>query len=307
VSQVKLRLASAARLYVCAQTANATEFIIWRIQTDGSIDPSWNLGAPLIVTSQWLASSSFSPTFDVVVESSDSLFLVGAKHSSSSIAAFVIKLTPFGTLDNSFGAVGVASYMTDASSAGLQSATYGLPSSPTYMYLAGWRANGNSTSAIVVKISAVSGELDLSFGQQGSATVITAPASAELSIGHMLYDPNSSSIAAFGIASTPKAATGAFLARLDPIFGSLSCIGPTPVSWLHDISNIVGAVAIGGSYVVATDVGTTIRLTSFSSLGQQFCSPMCGNAILEAFEECDDGNRFGGDGCSATCRVEPSG
>jgi len=32
--------------------------------------------------------------------------------------------------------------------------------------------------------------------------------------------------------------------------------------------------------------------------------PSCGNGKLEAGEECDDGNRTAGDGCSATCRAD---
>jgi cysteine-rich repeat protein len=32
--------------------------------------------------------------------------------------------------------------------------------------------------------------------------------------------------------------------------------------------------------------------------------PVCGNGVLEAGESCDDGNPFPGDGCSA-CRIEP--
>lgn len=32
--------------------------------------------------------------------------------------------------------------------------------------------------------------------------------------------------------------------------------------------------------------------------------PVCGNGSLEAGEQCDDGNTTGGDGCSATCRIE---
>ena len=33
--------------------------------------------------------------------------------------------------------------------------------------------------------------------------------------------------------------------------------------------------------------------------------PVCGNGRLEAHEGCDDGNRFAGDGCDASCAVEP--
>jgi TonB family protein len=32
--------------------------------------------------------------------------------------------------------------------------------------------------------------------------------------------------------------------------------------------------------------------------------PVCGNGSLEAGEQCDDGNTTGGDGCSASCRIE---
>ncbi len=34
------------------------------------------------------------------------------------------------------------------------------------------------------------------------------------------------------------------------------------------------------------------------------CHPVCGNGVLEDDEVCDDGNDVGGDGCSATCRLE---
>jgi TonB family protein len=33
--------------------------------------------------------------------------------------------------------------------------------------------------------------------------------------------------------------------------------------------------------------------------------PVCGNAALEAGEQCDDGNLVDGDRCSATCHIEP--
>ena len=33
--------------------------------------------------------------------------------------------------------------------------------------------------------------------------------------------------------------------------------------------------------------------------------PVCGNGAVEAPEECDDNNTTAGDGCSASCAVEP--
>ena len=31
---------------------------------------------------------------------------------------------------------------------------------------------------------------------------------------------------------------------------------------------------------------------------------ICGNGVVEANEECDDGNTVDGDGCSSTCNIE---
>jgi len=36
-------------------------------------------------------------------------------------------------------------------------------------------------------------------------------------------------------------------------------------------------------------------------------SLMCGDGILDVFEECDDGNNVDGDGCSAVCEIEVEG
>ncbi len=41
-----------------------------------------------------------------------------------------------------------------------------------------------------------------------------------------------------------------------------------------------------------------------STILDQVQKPACGNGKLEAGEECDDGNRTAGDGCSATCRED---
>lgn len=56
------------------------------------------------------------------------------------------------------------------------------------------------------------------------------------------------------------------------------------------------------SYVVAA---------AYNSAGESprsnemlFAAPVCGNAVLDAGEQCDDGNTAAGDGCSASCQVE---
>src|SRR5205085_10094822 len=40
--------------------------------------------------------------------------------------------------------------------------------------------------------------------------------------------------------------------------------------------------------------------------GADVCAPIvCGDGIVDAGEECDDGNTASGDGCDATCHAEP--
>ena len=34
------------------------------------------------------------------------------------------------------------------------------------------------------------------------------------------------------------------------------------------------------------------------------CGQLCGNGVIDGVEECDDGNRVDGDGCSSVCTRE---
>ncbi len=53
------------------------------------------------------------------------------------------------------------------------------------------------------------------------------------------------------------------------------------------------------------DDGNTVNGDGCSSTCQLENPPaVCGNGILEAGEQCDDGNTVNGDGCSSTCQIE---
>jgi fibro-slime domain-containing protein len=54
-------------------------------------------------------------------------------------------------------------------------------------------------------------------------------------------------------------------------------------------------------------IGSEVGGTSCISIdGSVYCvSTTCGNGILEGTEQCDDGNRTGGDGCASQCSFEP--
>ena len=68
------------------------------------------------------------------------------------------------------------------------------------------------------------------------------------------------------------------------------CIGPLTLSGGNNVSTT--------EQLCLADSGTP---TTFPCPGTP---PFCGNGILEAPEECDDGNIFDGDGCSSTCTLE---
>lgn len=57
-------------------------------------------------------------------------------------------------------------------------------------------------------------------------------------------------------------------------------------------------------HTVGDDGGTTIADAPVDA-GIPIDAPRCGNNNLDTGETCDDGNGMGGDGCSATCLIEP--
>jgi len=74
-------------------------------------------------------------------------------------------------------------------------------------------------------------------------------------------------------------------------------------------------VAVAGVYsiqlTVSDAVGTYVTATAYNSTGESarsneqfFAAPVCGNAVVDSGEGCDDGNTVSWDSCSATCAVE---
>ncbi len=58
----------------------------------------------------------------------------------------------------------------------------------------------------------------------------------------------------------------------------------------------------------STSTTTTSTSTTTTSTSTTTTAPgVCGNGVIEAAEECDDGNQAAGDCCSPTCQVEPDG
>jgi cysteine-rich repeat protein len=77
---------------------------------------------------------------------------------------------------------------------------------------------------------------------------------------------------------------------------------PTPVAGVYSIPLTVSDVA--GIYVTATAYNGAGESALSNELLFAAPAPVCGNAVVDAGESCDDGNQTAGDGCSATCQVE---
>ena len=84
----------------------------------------------------------------------------------------------------------------------------------------------------------------------------------------------------------------------DPISGTTSALHYQPAP------GAFGTVAIT---VTLSDDGGTAN-GGVDAIVQTFevvVEPLCGNSVVDAGETCDDGNMSGGDGCGATCQIEP--
>ncbi len=86
-----------------------------------------------------------------------------------------------------------------------------------------------------------------------------------------------------------------------PAFSGINLLASTPNDGsaditVPDISTSTGRVMVKCLSNIFFDINDADITISTSA--------NCGNAVLEAGEQCDDGNSEGGDGCSAACQVE---
>jgi cysteine-rich repeat protein len=63
-------------------------------------------------------------------------------------------------------------------------------------------------------------------------------------------------------------------------------------------------LAVGTYYVAVGNQGTTGGMVQVDI---QVIDATCGDTVVNTGEQCDDGNATGGDGCGATCQIEPIG
>lgn len=71
---------------------------------------------------------------------------------------------------------------------------------------------------------------------------------------------------------------------------------------------VIAPVVAGTTYYVVADSAVQSGTASSGpfELRMRITPPVCGNGVIEGTETCDDGGTAGGDGCSATCQLEPT-
>ena len=141
-----------------------------------------------------------------------------------------------------------------------------------------------------------------------SSIVIATGCGARTGLSLFDASPLSSSVGGFGGVSASAGLGGTVAAA-----GS-GAVGGTNggVSGIGGMSGVGGASAspgLGGESGSSGDAGSTANSGAGGALcnpGMPSCAiPGCGDGVVEAPEQCDDGNRVSGDGCSATCTWEP--
>ena len=84
-------------------------------------------------------------------------------------------------------------------------------------------------------------------------------------------------------------------------------------SWAQSWVNLTGIAEGGDSVKLRFDFGVDgcdgavswyVDEVEFYSCSSEVPPSDCGNSVLDEGEQCDDGNIYGGDGCSTTCQVE---
>ncbi len=63
--------------------------------------------------------------------------------------------------------------------------------------------------------------------------------------------------------------------------------------------------ALPGNFVPDSQAPSDVTVPMCVDACSEGSAPLCGNGLLEAGEQCDDGNSRPGDGCSGLCQIEP--
>lgn len=268
--------------------------VVLRLLEDGSLDASFGTGG-------FAATSLHSCPKSILRLANEKLAVAG--HFDSENRIRLLRLHADGSLDPSFGVGGIAS-----GPLGIGTSSYGqieVDDAGRFIVLGRAFAPNFPPGPVLVRFTA-DGTLDASFGSDGVATL--GPAPEELySVAHA----GAGSIVATGFRDNgPATATGVVVHRvlangdLDPTFGTG---GSAMATRDYTLAGMTALIQADGRIVVTGyhEPGPHNPVSLF--FAARFLASNCGDGVIDADEECDDGNTVDGDCCSSTCRVETAG
>jgi len=271
-------------------------FTLLRLSPDGTPDSTFgNNGVSLTSIQSSMDANAGDEAHAIAVQSDGKVVTAGqTRETSDSEAIALTRHDSSGALDPSFGGDGivVTAVGTSSTARALDLQVDGK------IVIAGCaRSTAEEACEFAVLRYDPDGALDASFGVSGVVTTPIAPTGATALAIAVQEDGK---IVVAGHASE----TGFVLVRydesgaLDATFG-----GDGIVTTSIGTSSAALAVTIqpDGRIVAGGKADADARFALARYEGQ-----VCGNEILEPSEQCDDGNRLGGDGCDSTCQLEPT-
>lgn len=266
------------------------------IVSPGTLDSSFGSGGVVHTTLPG------GPTFatGIARQSDGKLVVVGRFAGASAVGGAdvaVLRYNADGSLDATFGSGGVV--VTDV--AGLDFPEDVAVQADGRIVVAGTTSTGTAMFALRYQTD---GTVDASFGIAGSALVSFGPESRAYAVAQQA----DGKLVLAGAATTSDG--GFALARLtvagelDATFGSGGRVH-MPIDVASGPSSDVGQdllIQRDGRLVVVghSALGSDLRFAVTRTLGD------CGDADLDAGEQCDDGNFVDGDGCDADCTLSAS-
>ncbi|MDX2165860.1 MAG: hypothetical protein SF182_02310 [Deltaproteobacteria bacterium] len=272
------------------------QFALIRLRADGALDPSFGGGDGIVMTD---VASGSDDAFALALQPDGKLVAAGWAVTGSNYDFAVVRYLSDGSLDTSFDGDGkvITSFGT-----GLDVATSLVVQPDGKIVAVGSAQVGANREAALARYHP-NGSLDASFGSGGR---VTTALGASNGLGVALQ-PNGRIVVAgwADVGSWHNVALLRFLpdGSLDPSLQG-SGVVKTRVGAAHDLG-VDLALQPDGKFVVfgrasngSNDDFVVLRYRGDAT---------CGNAVMEAGEQCDDGNLADGDCCSPQCQLDAGG
>jgi uncharacterized delta-60 repeat protein len=268
-------------------------FAVVRYNANGTLDSTFGVGGKVTTP----VGTRDDAAYALAIQPDGKILVTGETDAGSNYDVALVRYNTNGTLDSTFGAGGKVTTPI-GSRDDTASAVAVLPDGK--IVVAGDTAASGDNHFALARYTP-SGTLDSSFGTGGKVTTIFGT----LSFLYAMAVQADQKLVVAGetlIAGTTDFALARYNPNgtLDATFGNSGTLA-TAIGTGDDAASAL-AIQSDGKIVAAgeAEIGTNLDAALV-----RYLASTCGNAIVEPGEACDDGDLMPGDGCSATCTVEP--